>query len=50
MRRLVVISGAGLSVVSLIVENRHGSDSIHSVPQETRDVQERRLRNSLQLQ
>lgn len=40
----------GYQVVSLVVENRHGNDSIHSVPQETRDAQERRLRNSLKLQ
>lgn len=40
----------GYRVVSLIVENRHGNDSIHSVPQETRDAQEKRLRNSLVLQ
>lgn len=40
----------GYKVVSLIVENRHGNDSIHSVPQEVRDNQEKRLRNSLVLQ
>jgi predicted kinase len=40
----------GYRVISLVVENRHGNDSIHSVPQETRDAQERRLRNSLKLQ
>lgn len=40
----------GYTVTSLVVENRHGNDSIHSVPQETRDAQERRLRNSLKLQ
>lgn len=37
-------------VVSLIVENLHGSDSIHNVPSEVRDKQEERLRNSLKLQ
>lgn len=37
-------------VVSLVVENLHGSNSIHDVPQEVRDNQEKRLRNSLQLQ
>lgn len=37
-------------VISLVVENRHGNDSVHNVPQETRDAQERRLRNSLKLQ
>lgn len=40
----------GYRVISLVVENRHGNDSIHSVPQEIRDAQERRLRNSLKLQ
>ena len=40
----------GYSVFSLVIENRHGNDSVHSVPQETRDAQERRLRNSLKLQ
>ena len=40
----------GYRVVSLIVENRHGNESIHSVPQETREAQERRLRNSIKLQ
>lgn len=40
----------GYRVISLVVENRHGNDSIHSVPQENRDAQERRLRNSLKLQ
>jgi hypothetical protein len=37
-------------VVSLIVENLHGGDSVHNVPQEVRDNQEKRLRNSLKLQ
>lgn len=40
----------GYRVISLVVENRHGNDSVHNVPQETRDAQERRLRNSLKLQ
>lgn len=40
----------GYQVISLVVENRHGNDSIHNVPQETRDAQELRLRNSLKLQ
>lgn len=40
----------GYRVISLVVENRHGNDSIHSVPQKTRDAQERRLRSSLKLQ
>lgn len=40
----------GYQVISLVVENRHGNDSIHNVPQETRDAQEHRLRNSLKLQ
>lgn len=40
----------GYRVISLVTENRHGNDSVHNVPQETRDAQERRLRNSLKLQ
>ena len=40
----------GYRVISLVVENRHGNNSVHNVPQETRDAQERRLRNSLKLQ
>lgn len=40
----------GYRVVSLVTENRHGNDSIHSVPQPVRDAQEHRLRNSLKLQ
>ncbi len=40
----------GYEVVSLVVENRHGNDSVHNVPQEVRDNQEKRLRNSLKLQ
>ena len=40
----------GYRVVSLIVENLHGSKDVHDVPQEVRDSQEKRLRNSLKLQ
>jgi predicted kinase len=35
--------------ISLIVENRHGSDSVHNVPQEVRAGQERKLRSSIKL-
>lgn len=41
---------AGATVVCLVVENRHGNDSIHNVPQDTRDKQEARIRQSLKLQ
>lgn len=37
------------NVVSLIVENRHGNDSIHDVPQEIRERQAQRLRGSIKL-
>lgn len=37
-------------VISLVVENRHGNNSIHNVPQEVRDNQEKRLRGNLKLQ
>lgn len=40
----------GYQIISLVVENRHGNDSIHNVPQNIRDAQEQRLRNSLKLQ
>lgn len=40
----------GYKVVSLVVENLHGNNSVHNVPQEVRDNQEKRLRNSLKLQ
>lgn len=34
---------------SIIVENRHGNDSIHNVSQEVRAKQESKLRNSIKL-
>lgn len=37
-------------VTSVVVENYHGNESIHDVPQFIRDRQEARLRNSLKLQ
>ena len=40
----------GYRVVSLVVENLHGNKDVHNVPQEVRDGQERRLRDSLRLQ
>ena len=40
----------GYEVVSLVVENRHGNDSVHNVPQSVRDNQAERLRNSIILQ
>lgn len=40
----------GYKVISLIVENLHDNDSVHNVPQEVRNNQEKRLRNSLKLQ
>ena len=39
----------GYNVVSLVVENRHGSPSVHGVPDETLMKQETRLLNSLKL-
>lgn len=39
----------GHEVISLVVENRHGNDSIHDVPQDTRLAQARRLQNSIKL-
>ena len=37
------------TVVSLVVENRHGSSNVHNVPNKTLERQERKLRNSLKL-
>jgi hypothetical protein len=36
-------------IVSLIVENRHGSKSVHNVPNETLDRMEVRLKDSIKL-
>lgn len=47
---LVMATLYGYQVVSIVLENRHGNDSVHNVPQEIRDAQEARLRNSLKLQ
>lgn len=39
----------GAKFISIIVENRHGNDSVHGVPQEVRQTQEAKLRNSIKL-
>ncbi len=39
----------GYKIVSLVVENRHGSNDVHNVPSEVKISQENRLRNSLKL-
>lgn len=39
----------GYSVVSLIVENRHGNRNVHGVPEETLERQELHLRNNIKL-
>lgn len=39
----------GYQVISLVVENRHGNDSVHNVPQEKRKQQAQRLHNSIKL-
>lgn len=36
-------------VVSLVVENRHGNDSVHNVPQDKREQQAKRLSQSIKL-
>lgn len=36
-------------VISLVVENRHGNQNVHGVPDETLKKQESRLRNSIKL-
>lgn len=37
------------TIVSLIVENRHGNSSLHNVPQETIEKQKQRLLSAIQL-
>ena len=39
----------GHGVISLVVENRHGNDSVHNVPLEVRKKQEARLLKSIKL-
>lgn len=39
----------GYKVVSLVVENRHGSSNVHDVPDTTLERQERKLRSSIKL-
>ncbi|CAM0109966.1 ATPase [Vibrio phage 5P1c] len=39
----------GYKVVSLVVENRHGSKNVHDVPADVLKNQEQRLRHSLKL-
>jgi uridine kinase len=39
----------GSDVIFLVVENRHGGENIHSVPQEHVKVQEERIKNNLKL-
>lgn len=46
---LAIAEELDCKVVSLVVENRHGNESIHDVPEETLARQEQRLRNSLKL-
>lgn len=39
----------GYRVTSLVVENRHGNNSVHNVPEEKRKQQAERLKNSIKL-
>lgn len=39
----------GASFTSIIVENRHGCNSVHGVPEQVRKDQEMKLRNSIKL-
>lgn len=39
----------GYTITSLVVENRHGGNSVHNVPNGVLDGQERRLANSIKL-
>lgn len=40
---------ANYSIISLVIENRHGSENIHGVPIDTLNGQEQRLKNSIKL-
>jgi uridine kinase len=40
---------ANYSIISLVIENRHGNGNIHGVPADTLIGQEQRLRNSIKL-
>lgn len=44
-----IASEYGARFISLIVENRHGNDSVHNVPPAVRLGQERKLRSSIKL-
>lgn len=39
----------GYTVISVVVENRHGGKDIHGVPEHTLKAQEQRIRSSLKL-
>lgn len=39
----------GYTIVSLVVENRHGNESVHNVDERTLERQEARLRGSIKL-
>lgn len=39
----------GYQVFHIIVENRHGNDSVHDVPQDVRNSQEQRILNNIRL-
>lgn len=42
-------NNAGYNIISLVVENRRGSESVHGVPDGTRTNQANRLQSSLKL-
>lgn len=39
----------GYKVSTIIVENRHGNDSVHSVPSKTRENQSKKLKQNIKL-
>lgn len=46
---LALAESYGYTVVSLVVENRHGNSSVHDVPQKTLERQARKIKDSLKL-
>lgn len=46
---LAIAEELGAQVISIVVENRHGNENIHDVPEETLARQEQRLRGSIKL-
>lgn len=42
-------NSAGCNVFFLVIENRHGNNDVHGVPNDIKENQEKRIKNSLKL-